>query len=256
MADNNWRTGIAGFIDGHPYIRGYDLLELVENLSFAEAIFLTLKGELPTAKEKKLFEAMLITGIDHGLGMPSVTAARNVISGGNPINAGIAAGVLAIGDTHGGAIEQSAKLFYDFVRRYGDDTATAAGLIALRARQERSKVPGYGHAVYNTDPRAQTLLEIAKETGHDGKYVKLALAIEDELEKLLGKKVCLNVDGAIAALMCELGLDWRLGKGLFIISRTVGLTAHVTEEAAREAPFRRIPPTDITYDGPEKRKLK
>jgi len=255
MADNQWRTAVAGYIDGEPHVRGYNLLEMTKELTFAEAIFLVLKGELPDAKERKLFEAILVTGVDHGLGMPSVTAARNVISGGNPINAGIAAGILAIGDAHGGAIEQCAKLLYDFTKRYADDIATSAGLIALRARQERSRIPGYGHAVYTTDPRAKTLIDIAKTTGHNGGYIALALAIEAELEKLHGKKICLNVDGAIAALLCELRFDWRVGKGIFIISRTAGLTAHVVEEMAREAPFRRIPPEEITYDGLAKRKI-
>ncbi|MBI5553288.1 MAG: citryl-CoA lyase, partial [Candidatus Diapherotrites archaeon] len=79
--------------------------------------------------------------------------------------------------------------------------------------------------------------------------------LEAELEKSLGKKLCLNVDGCIGALISEMGFDWRLGKGFFIIGRIPGLVAHVHEEWVREKPFRRLQDEDHTFDGTAPRKL-
>lgn len=111
------------------------------------------------------------------------------------------------------------------------------------------RMPGYGHAIYAVDPRTQTLLKIAKKEGFYGQYVKLALAVERELQVRTGKKLPLNIDGIIAALLLELGFDPKLGKGIFIIGRTPGLVAHIFEEQTEEKPYRRLSEEEIAYEG-------
>ena len=243
---SEWKTAIAKSDPNETLIRGYELKDLIGNLRFSEIAYLVLKGELPTKEQGEVLDAIFVACVDHGLGPPSVTAARNVFSGGNPLNAAVAAGILAIGDSHGGAIEQAAKIFQENNGKNPADLVKEFSAV-------KKRFPGYGHKVYTTDPRAVELVKVADKNKVSGKCVAFAQSLEKEIEKGLGKKLCLNVDGAIAAIISDMGFDWKLGKGLFIIPRSVGLVAHVHEEWLREQPFRREENT--TYDGPAKREL-
>ena len=118
------------------------------------------------------------------------------------------------------------------------------------------RIPGFGHKVYTEDPRAKQIFAKAKELGFYGEHCELAVSIEKVLEEKKGKKIPINVDGAIAAVVSDMGFDYRLGKGFFIIGRVVGLVAHIFEEIVREKPFRRISDQEIEYDGLPSRKLK
>ncbi|MBI4039081.1 citryl-CoA lyase [Candidatus Daviesbacteria bacterium] len=245
--DKKWKTSIAGIIDGEAHIHGYEVTDLIDKVNFTDAIWLELKGELPTDKEKAMLDAILISTIDNGLGPPSVTNARNCASAGNPMQAAVAAGVLGIGEFHGGAIEECARLL---------QMGSTAEKLVEKVIGSGDRVPGYGHKVYTEDPRATQIFAKAKSLGFWGEYCKLAVEVEKVLEEKKGKKIPINVDGAIAAVISEMGFNYRLGKGFFIIGRVVGLVAHIFEEYIREKPFRRIPGEEIEYDGVRPRKLK
>jgi citrate synthase len=254
MEEGSWKTSITQIKKGEIRVRGYDITELMEKLTFSQVIFLILKGELPSPKESKMMEAILVSSIDHGATPPSSLTTRTVISGGNPLNAAVAGGVLTIGDFHGGAIEECAKMFQKLAKKEGDLNSLASELVKDYSAKKK-RVPGYGHRLHETDPRTVKLFEIAEELGFSGKHLKLAQEIEKELEKTSGRKLPLNVDGAIAAVVSDMGFDWRLGKGFFIISRVPGLVAHAYEELTREKPMRRLGNTDFEYDGPEPREV-
>ena len=247
--EEKWTTAISTHAEnGDPIVRGYNLVELIEKLNFTQTIFLVLKGELPSENEERLLNAILVASVDHGVEAPSTTIARLTASNGVPSATAIATGIASIGESHGGAAEALAKILQENV----DKTASA---IVSEFKEKKKRIPGFGHKVYQTDPRTQELLKIALSTGFQGRFVKLCLEIETELEKSSGKKLPLNIDGGIAALMSEMGLDWRLGKSLFIISRVVGIAAHVQEEQSTAKPVRRISEADINYTGPEKRSI-
>ena len=250
MSEKNWKSAISGHFEGIPHVRGYKLTEMLQKLSFTQTIFLILKGELPNDKEEAMLNAILVASIDHGVEAPSTTVARITASCGVPLSTAVATGVAAIGDSHGGAIEQAAKVFQEIVDK-GKPTAE----IVEKARFKGERIPGFGHKIYETDPRTVALIETAEKNGLKGKYVETALEIEKELEKAVGKKLCLNIDGITAAVISEMGFDWRLGKVFFIIGRIAGLVAHVYEEQTREKPARRISEDDVAYDGPKPRKL-
>ena len=242
----SYRTAISTHVDGNLYVYGHNLLDLAGSTSFAKAIYLTLRGEMPDKASEKMFEAILTIAIDHGVEPASVVAARNIYSGGSPVQAAVAGGVLTLGEYHGGAIEAAMENF----KKY--EPLGVARLIEDFAKNGE-RVAGFGHRLYDTDPRTQRLLELAKENGFHGKYVKFALSCEEELSKS-GKKLPLNIDGIIAALLLELGFNPKVGKGVFIIARTPGLVAHVVEEALREKPVRRLSEKEVEYDGPRPRK--
>ena len=246
--DKKWKTSIAGIVDGEVHIHGYKVTELIDKVNFTEAIWLELKGELPTEKERAMLDSILISTIDNGMGPPSITNARNSASAGNPMQAAVAAGVLGVGDYHGGAIEECARLL---------QTGMSAEKLIEKVVGSGDRIPGYGHKVYkDEDPRARQIFEKAKSLEFYGEHCELAKAVEAELEKKKGKRIAINVDGAIAAVVSDMGFDFRLGKGFFIIGRVVGLVAHIFEELVREKPFRRISEEEIEYDGIPPRKLK
>lgn len=166
------------------------------------------------------------------------------------MNAAVAGGILAIGDSHGGAIEACARLLQEEVGE-GKEAETAARLVSS-FKEAGKRIPGFGHRLHREDPRSKALVEIAREEGMEGPYLRLALALEQELERSSGRRLPLNVDGAIAAVISEMGFDWRLGKGFFIISRAAGLVAHAYEEKAREKPMRKLADFEAVYDGPDR----
>ncbi len=255
MSDADWKTAITDIGPGKINVRGYQIADVMEHLSYAEAVYLILKGELPTKAEAALMNAILVSSIDHGASPPSVLGTRTVVSGGNSLNAAIAGGVLVIGDTHGGAIEQSAKILQEWAKKEGE-VGSLAGQIIAWLDQTKRRMPGFGHRLHNVDPRTGKLFEIAARHGYSGRHIELCKAVEQALAAKTGKALPINVDGAIAAVISDMGFDWRLGKGFFIISRVPGLLAHAYEEMIREKPMRKLGPMPFEYDGPAERKIK
>ncbi|HSJ56489.1 MAG TPA: citryl-CoA lyase [Anaerolineae bacterium] len=258
MAEEGWKTAITKIEPNKVAVRGYRIDELMGNVSFGEMVYLVLKGELPSRPVGRLVDAMLVSSVDHGATPPSALAARTVASGGAPLTAAIAAGIMTINRHHGGAIEGCMNVLQEVVaykREKGLDTAAAAREKMAEFRANKVRLPGYGHRVHTDDPRTRRLFELAEEAGMAGEYIEMGHALRQAMLESLGKDLPMNVDGAIAAVLCELGFPPELGNGFFAISRSVGLTAQVHEEQTRERPMRRIDPTNHTYDGPAEREL-
>jgi citrate synthase len=254
MEATSWKSALTDTSGSQLRIRGLEITQAMENLSFGATVFLLWVGRLPSEGEARIMDAILVSSVDHGVTPPSALATRVVRSGGNPLNAAVAAGILAIGDSHGGAIEQCARLFQERLktRDEGPEIGRLATIIVEEFQEKQKRLPGYGHRIYKRDPRTVKLFQIAEREGMAQRGVALALAIQDELEKRSeGKPLPVNVDGAIAALMTDLGIDWRLGKGFFILSRTAGLVAHAFEEGVREKPMRSFGHSLPEYDGPK-----
>lgn len=245
----SYRTAITTHNEGKLYVHGYDLVELAGNVSFTHAIYLILKGEKPDRASEKMLDAILTIAIDHGVEPASVVAARNIYSGGSPVQAAVAGGVLAFGEYHGGAIEAAMENF----KKYHPPAGGGVKQMIDDFAKSGQRIAGFGHRLYTTDPRTERLIAIAKELGFWGKYVKFAQGVEAELSKG-AKKLPLNIDGIIAALLLEMDFNPKVGKGIFIIARTPGIVAHVVEEALREKPARRLAEADVEYDGPRPRK--
>jgi len=259
MADTNWKTGITDIGQNRIRVRGYDIAEIMGNLTYAETVFLLLKGELPSKAEAELMNAILVSSVDHGASPPSVLGTRAVVSGGNSLNAAIAGGILVIGDWHGGAIEQAAKHLQKFGEKL-DDTGSNAAEVAVEMsawlKETKKRMPGFGHRIHTADPRTPRLFEIAEKHGYAGKHIQLCRALEKVLSEKLGRPLPINVDGAISAVISDMGFDWKLGKAFFIISRVPGLVAHAYEEMTRERPVRKLGPMPYEYDGPKDRDIK
>jgi citrate synthase len=258
MAEETWSQPIAKIEPNKVVVRGYRIDELMGRVPFAHVVYLVLKGELPTAGQGRVMDAILVSSVDHGATPPSALAARTVASGGAPLTAGIAAGIITVNVHHGGAIEGCMKVLLEAVARKRDrrqDALSAARELAAEYRDQKRRIPGYGHRVHTEDPRTIKLFAICQEEGVAGEYVEMGGAIRQAMKETLGKDLPMNVDGAIAAVLCELDFPPEMGNGLFAIARTVGLTAHVFDEITRQRPMRRISPTAQEYSGPEEREL-
>jgi citrate synthase len=245
-----WRTSIARVRPGEITVRGHDLVQLVGRRPFGDVVYLLLAGKLPDGNEGRMMDALLVSAAEHSLLAPSVDAARFAASAGVPLQAAVAAGTLALGDHHGGAVDAVARVLLD-AGETGLEDPEAARAVAERVRDEGRRLPGFGHILHDPDPRAGRLFEVAEELGFRGRWCRLAEALEAVTEEMFGRRLRLNVDGAMGALLLELGLDWRLGKAIYVIGRAPGFVAHVFEEQTRERPYRDIGWERVVYDGPE-----
>lgn len=251
-----WRTAISSSDDQHIWIQGYDIVQLMASASFADVVFLLHKGRMPSEAERRIVDAMLIAVADHGPASPSAAAARTVASGNRVApEAAIAAGVLAIGDAHGGAGLACLQLITDALTEARSQPTTLAAIargVVDAVRAENRRLPGIGHRTHTHDPRTDVLFEMARS----GRIAGDGIAFMVELERAVAdaiKPMPINVDGAIAAVLYDLGFSPPLGKLLFIIGRVAGLSAQVVEEYTRERAMRIKFP--VAYDGPAPREL-
>lgn len=252
MGQNHWTTKITKIEPNKIYVRGYRIDKLIGKISFPQAIYLILKGELPEENTGKMLDAIFVSSIDHGATPPSTLSARTIASTGSPLNAALAGGILAIYKWHGGAIEQAMHHYTDVLeisKKENISIEEAAYRFTKDALDNKRKLSGFGHRYHTKDPRTAKLFEIAKETGFYGDYVKTALSIKDAIHKIKGKDLPINVDGAIGAILCEMGFPPELGNAFFIIARVPGLIAHIYEEQTEQKPMRKIDPIDHEYIG-------
>ncbi|MEO6803647.1 MAG: citryl-CoA lyase [Granulicella sp.] len=251
-----WRTGITTYDEKNIWISGYEVGSLMQHATFAETIFLLHAGRMPSKEEGKLVDAILISSADHGPGSPSAATARLACSGNRgSVSSAIAAGILAIGDQHGGAGMACMELIAEGIalaksEKLSLEVAAERLIDTCRARGER--LPGMGHRQHSTDPRKAILFGMAESFGLAGEGVRFMLALEAGLAKKV-KPLPVNIDGVLAAILFDLGFPPIMGRLIFIIGRTAGLSAEVAEELAREKAMRiKVP---VTYDGPPPRDL-
>jgi citrate synthase len=217
-------------------VRGLDLTnEIMGHLNLGDMAFLELTGRKPTPEESKLFNAMTVTLVEHGV-TPSALAARMTIAGApEALQAAVAAGLCGLGSVFVGSMEHVATLLAEALPYGVDHTSTdldrLAAEIVARHRTEKRIVPGLGHPIHKPiDPRVPRLFAIAKETGFSGRYVELVTRIQVQAEAASGRTLPLNATGAIGALSCELGFPPRIVRGFGVLARAIGLVGHILEE--------------------------
>jgi citrate synthase len=259
-----WTTAIAEVRDDDVLVRGYAVSDLVGKVTYVDAVFLVLTGELPSAPKRDMLDAIFVALIEHGIS-PSTIITRMLASCGTPTQAAIAGGVLSIADWHGGSGEQLARALAEIVQRSATlpeaerEQALQDGAVALvadhRARGERFE--GFGHPQHTDgDPRALLLFDVASRLEVAGEHVRLVRMLEDEIAIALGRRLPVNVTGALAALLLDLGFPWSAVRGLVIAPRTAGLLAHVIEEHEQGGRWRHAAAEDVRYTGPPARPVR
>jgi len=235
-----WESEITAIAPGSIRVRGYAIEDLMGRVSFPAVIWLVLRGDLPTQAQADLFGAILVAGVDHGPQAPSIAIARMAITCGIGLNGAVASGVNVLGDVHGGAGQQCMELLCDIDRRAKTaanlEAAVAAGLDAFRAQHGRF-IPGFGHRFHTVDPRAQRLSELIREAARkgvvSGHFLPIGEAVQQKLSKGRPASLPMNIDGVNAVALLELGFPPEMGRGIFILSRSVGICAHAFEQSQK-----------------------
>lgn len=259
-----WRTGIIDMAPGEIRYHGYPIEELIGRVSYSQMVWLMLRGELPSTAEGALLDAALMAAVDHGPQAPSIAIARMAATCGVGLNNAMASALNVLGDVHGGAGEQAVAFYQRIAARIDAgvaiEDATAAELEAFRAGGGKF-VPGFGHRFHPLDPRAPRLLQLVDEAAAagtvSGRYAAIARCVESTVAARKGKTIPMNIDGATAVIYAELGFPPPLARGLFCLSRAVGILSHAWEEMqGKERNKGPIPRQYIwRYAGPPKRSV-
>jgi citrate synthase len=210
--------------------------EILGHLNLGDMGFLELTGRIPTPNESRMFNAMVVTLVEHGITPSALVARLTYLGAPESMQAAVAAGLSGLGTVFVGSIEGCARMLYEAMPQPSEsaDLTGIAKVAAGKFHVAKRIIPGVGHPFHKpVDPRAPRLFALAKETGFDGPYLRLVTAIAHEAEVLSGKVLPVNATGAIGALCCEMGFDWKICRGLGVMARAVGLVGHILEESRR-----------------------
>jgi len=197
-------------------------------------------GELPNEDQLVIANAVLTALAEHGL-VPSVVAARMTYAAApEALQGAVAAGLLGCGSVVLGSAEVAGRFLADCVADAARGAAPSdAAERAVRAlRNDKRAIPGFGHPQHSAgDPRAARLLELAKERGAAGQHVAMLHAVHDVLPAILGRVLPININGAIPAILLDIGFPLPAMKGIALLARTAGLIGHLREESERPIGF-------------------
>jgi len=233
-----WETSIIKMSPGKIAIRDHPIQDLIGKVTFSQMIWLMLRGSLPSQDQADLLEVALVAGVDHGPQAPSIAAARMTATCGVALNNVLATGINMLGDVHGGAGEQCSELFLSIKKKLDKNLEIdeAVKISVDSWTQNHGKIiPGFGHRFHkNIDPRAPRIMELVKGYADRGVVSGVFVDVADKVKGLIGKRIgrdiAINIDGATSVVFCELGFDAPLSRGLFCLSRSVGILSHGWEQ--------------------------
>src|SRR4051812_14016225 len=235
-----WGTAVSRIEPNRVELRGTPVQELIGTIGFGSMIWFMLRGERPGDRQAHLLEAALVAGVDHGPHAPSIAVARMAATCGVGLNNAMASAINTLGDSHGGAGQECVVLLDEIRHREAAGeplpAATDEVITAWRARGIRY-LPGFGHRFHTRDPRRDPLLGLVEKAVAEGvvpgDHLRAALAVETALNRDRSRPVPMNIDGATAVIYAELGFPAPLARGLFVLSRSVGILAHAWEETGQ-----------------------
>ncbi len=255
---HEWQTKISRVLPGRVTIRGYSHEDLIGGRSYAAGVFLTLRGELPTAEEERMTDALLASLYDHGFVAASVLSARYCASGNPQLLPATAAGLLTAGSNtispeHGCAFILAA---HDLMKRENLSMEETAKRVVADYRGRKKRIPGFGHPTHKSeDFRSTKLWKIAEDCGFIGERTRLYQAINAEFNSATGRNICINIDGALACIMMEMGFKPLQMVAVAALAVLPGIMAHVIEEIEEGIPLRIVRDEDQDYLGPDERPL-
>ncbi|MFC5745819.1 citryl-CoA lyase [Actinomadura rugatobispora] len=228
-----WATAVSRMEPGVIELRGRPVQDLIGTTGLSSMIWLMLRGDLPDPRQAGLLEAALVAAVDHGPQAPSIAIARMAATCGVGLNSAVASAVNTLGDSHGGAGEQCVR-FLDGILEAEAAGADLPAAVERAVRQGPRYVPGFGHRFHPVDPRRDPLLGLVESAVQDGvvpgDHLRAGLAVEAYLAAKGDRPIPMNIDGATAIIYAELGFPAPLARGLFVLSRSIGILAHAWEE--------------------------
>jgi citrate synthase len=223
-------THIAHHTPEAIYVRGTDLVnDLIGKVSFTQMMFFQITGRQPTPAQVALLDAVLVTLMEHGL-TPSAIATRLIyVSAPESLQSAVAAGLLGVGSTFIGTMEQASLLIEEILA--AGDAVSCARAIATRHREHNLPLPGFGHPLHKPDdPRSARLLALCEQHCTPGRHVQALRTLSRVVDEVYGRHITINATGAIAAVLGEIGFPREVARGVAVVSRAAGLVGHILEE--------------------------
>ena len=232
-ANRRIRSDLARSTADTVTVLGFDLIrDLMGRINLGDMAFLELKARLPDEAESTVFNAMLLSLVEHGITPNTLAARLTYVGAPESLQASVAAGLLGLGSVFVGSIEGAARMLQEAmdVPDEPNPETLAAKIVSIR-RERREQIPGLGHPIHKpVDPRTVRLFQLADENGLSGAYVDLMQLVGQEVSRQTGKTLPINVTGAIGALASEMEIPWQICRGLGVMARSIGLVGHVLEE--------------------------
>lgn len=245
-------TKIAYHTADAVYLRGRSLVdEVVGHMSFTQAMFFQMLGSPPTPAQTVVLDAVLVTMMEHGFTPSSIVTRLIYDSTPEAMQSAVAAGILSVGGTFVGTMEGAAALI-DTLLAAPEGMVECARRIAEEHAAAKRSVPGFGHPFHKPDdPRSPRLLAIAEAQGVPGRHIAALRTLAAEVDRAYGRHLTINVTGAVAAVLGEIGVPQRIMRGIAVVSRTAGLVGHIHEE--QQTPSARyiwdLVQQHVPYDG-------
>lgn len=219
------------------YVRGHDLAnELIGKIDFIDMMMLAVLGRTPSANERDMLNAILVSIMDHGLTPSSISARLTYLGAPEAPQAAVAAGLLGAGSVFLGAMENTTLMLRDLVASQpqdGGDEQLKSAAIQLYKDRRAAKQPifGLGHNIHaNGDPRIPALREVSQRNGYYGVHWRALEHLEAASGALGKRRLPMNAAGAIGAMVADMDLPASMARGLALISRCAGLIGHILEE--------------------------
>jgi citrate synthase len=255
--EKEWKTKISRVLPGKVLLHGYQHEALIGGVSYAEGVFLTLRGELPSRHEARMMDALLMSLLDHGFVAASVLAARYCASGNPQLIPATAAGLLTAG-SNTISPQHTAEFLDDALAlqaREGLTTEETARRVVADVRAQRRRIPGFGHPTHKgEDFRAVKLRAIASECGFIGQRLAMYETIHAEFLRTTGRAgLCINVDGMLSCIMSEMGFSPKQMVAIAALAVLPGIMAHVIEEIDEGKPLRIVRDEENDYVGTSER---
>ncbi len=229
MSDKELVSNLSTFDQNGATIRGKSLVrDLIGEVSFSKMIYFYILGKMPTPEELSIVDAVLVTLMDHG--MSGGLSARMIYrSSPDSLQGAVAAGLLGMGSQFGGVMEQVGQYLDEIVK--ATDQEAKAREIVTQHRSRKKALPGFGHNDFKPDdPRTPKLLAVAKNANVKGDYIKALLLMSKVVDEIVGKHLTINATAAIAAVLAEIGVPFKIMRGFSLISRAPGLVGQILEE--------------------------
>lgn len=212
-------------------VRGHDLCEeLIGKVDFGAMVFLEIVGRLPSEEEAVMVNAVLVTMAEHGVTANSIAARLTHHAAPEALQGAVAAGLLGAGSTFLGAIEECARVLQDLAA----DPTTRVRAYVEATHAANGRIPGIGHPVHKPDdPRTAKLFGLADRLGFPDTHRVVAAELRRVAEEVYDRVLPVNADGAVAAVLSDIGFPWEVCRGFAVIGRSGGLVGHIWEETRR-----------------------
>lgn len=251
---------ISGDINGNVNLLGDDLSSTIQKHSIASLYASLLLGRnIESKKIIRFFDFCLKLLVDHG---PHVSGALNTIvsaRAGKDLVSSLASGLLTVGPRFGGAINDAADGWLNAIINQ-----SSPKIYINKFTKEGGIIPGIGHKKYridNPDPRIDALVKFTGNSNGD-RYYNFARSVE-KVTVTKKSNLILNVDGAIAAILLDILeselkfdndelqelIDIEFFNALFVLSRSVGFTAHYLDQRRHDEGLLRLMDDDVRYLG-------